>query len=407
MIRSILIDTGPLRTSRPFARLYAGSLAGGLGSALTQFAVLFQVWQLTGSPVATGLLALAGAIPVFGLTPLGGTLADRHDRTMIMRIVAAVNIVLVGVLIIQAFADWRQVWLLYAVVAAQGATGALGRPARDAILPLLVGRQQLAAARALTTLGWQLTALAGPALAGMITAGWGLRLCYAIDGVLTVIGLAGLIGLPRLQAMSIIAESQLRSMIGGVRLILAERPLLAAFGLDLALTLLAFPIALLPALNQGLGGDARSLGLLLSCLGVGGVLAGLCSGVITRADRPGATMTVAAMVWCAAVILLGLAPNLIIAAIAMISWGAADIWFGIPRGTLVQLVAPDDHRGRVAAANLLVGQGGPAIGDVRGGLLATVTGAGPALIIGGVCAAVAALALSWRLPEARRYRVSG
>lgn len=405
MIKSLLIDLRPLRTSPTFARLLVSTFAGGVGAALTQFALLLQVWQLTQSPVATGMLALFRAAPMFLLTPLGGTIADRCDRRTVMLVTTIANSAIVGMLVVQAFADWRQVWLLYVIAAAQGTAGAIGQPAREAVLPLLVTRDLLGAGRALTTLSWQLTALIGPALAGLITTTWGLRACYLINLGCAAIALIGILGLPSLHVTAP-RQPHLKAMADGLRLVLSRRPLRAAFGLDLALTVLAFPIALLPALNQHLGGDAQSLGLLMSCLGLGGIGAGLVSGMITRSDRPGATMAATAFIWCGAVIILGLAPNLIIAAIAMIIWGAADIWFGIPRSTLVQLVAPDEHRGRVAAANQLVAQGGPAIGDARGGLLAAAIGVGPALIIGGICAAGVSVVLTTLLPEARRYRVS-
>ncbi|MCX5065977.1 MFS transporter [Micromonospora lupini] len=405
MIRKLVVDLRPLRSSPAFARLYAGSLASGVGSAMTTFAVLFQIWQITHSPAATGLLALLRAIPLFVLTPLGGTLADRRDRRTIMFASSLANAFLVALLAVQALAGWRQVWLLYVVVVMQASVTSLGQPARQAILPLLVPRDQVAAARALNTLSWQLTALAGPVLAGVVVATWGLRSCYAIDVVSYVFGLIGIAGLPTLIANAP-PEPHLSAMLSSLKLVGRHRPLLSAFGIDMALTVLAFPIGLMPALNQSLGGDARTLGILMSCLGVGGVAAALASGGITRANRPGASMTVTAVLWCVAVVGLGLSPGLLAAYVCMIAWGAADILFGIPRGTLVQLASPDEHRGRIAAANGIVGNGGPAIGDARAGLLASAVGAGPALVFGGLCALAATLIVSWKLPEARSYEIT-
>jgi MFS family permease len=402
--RGIVVDLSPLRTSPAFRGLYLGSLASSLGTSLTRFAVLFQVWQLTHDPAATGLLGLLAALPLLLLAPLGGSLADRYDRRTLLLAAAAANAVVVAALAAQAVAEADSVLLVCGLVVAQGCVGALGSPAREAILPALVGPRQVAAARALTTLSWQLTALAGPAVAGLVTGQWGVRACYLLDVLSYLLGFLGILGLPRLLVHAP-PQPHLRAMVESLLLAVRSRPLLAAFSLDAGLTVLAFPIGLLPALNAHLAGTPQTLGYLMSSLAVGGVVVALCSGVVTRSARPGAAMYVVAFVWCAAVIALGLAATLPVAMAAMVLWGAADILVGIPRGTLVQLSAPDEHRGRLAAANQIVGQGGPALGDLRGGLLATAVGAGPALVVGGACAAVVTAVVARALPEARTFTV--
>lgn len=405
MIRAAVIDLTPLRVSPPFRRLYLGSMTSALGSKLTRFAVLFQVWEITRSPAATGVLGLLGAIPLFLLAPFGGTLADRTDRRTIMLLTTAGNAVVVAGLAAQALPTQGSIPLLYLLITAQGCLSALGSPAREAILPALVGPQQVAAARALNTFSWQFTLLAGPALAGLIAGHWGVRACYLFDLVSYLFGFLGLAGLPSIR-LNAAPQPHLRAIVDSVRLVVRHRPLLAAFSLDAALTALAFPVGLLPSLNAHLGGTAPTLGYLMSCLAIGGVGSTLISGTITSSARPGAVMYVVAFVWCAAVIALGLAPTIFIAMAAMVLWGATDILLGIPRGTLVQLATPEAHRGRLSAANQIVGQGGPALGDLRGGLIATATGAGPALALGGVCAALVTAIVSKKLPEARDFKVS-
>jgi MFS family permease len=402
VIRAAVIDLTPLRISPTFRRLYLGSMASSLGSSLTRFAVLFQVWEITRNPVATGTLALLGAIPLLLLAPFGGTMADRSDRRTIMLVTAAGNAVVVAALAAQALLVSDSTLLLYLLVTAQGCLSALGSPAREAILPTLVGPKQVAAARALNTFSWQFTLLAGPALAGLLAGHWGVRACYLVDLLSYLFGFLGIAGLPRIR-LNATPQPHLRAMVDGLGLAVRHRPLLAAFSLDAALTTLAFPIGLLPALNAHLGGTVSTLGYLMSCLAIGGVGSTLVSGTITNSASPGAAMYVMAFVWCAAVIALGLAPTMPIAMTAMMLWGAADILLGIPRGTLVQLTTPDAYRGRLSAANHIVGQGGPAIGDLRGGLLATTIGAGPALAIGGVCAALVTAVVAKKLPEARTF----
>jgi MFS family permease len=404
VIRRALIDLSPLRTNRAFARLYAGSAASGLGSAMTQFAILFQAWDLTRNPAATGMVAMLGALPAVVLMPVGGSLADRHDRRILLLLTTSGNTVVVLVLAAQAFAGSGSLALVYAMVVAQGCLTAVGAPAREAVLPTLVGAGQVGAARALGTLSWQATALAGPALAGLVTVAWGVQLCYVLDAVSFLLAFLGMAGLPRLVVRGP-ATPHLRGLVDGLRLIAANRPVRAAFALDAGLTVLAFPVALMPALNAHLGGTPRTLGYLMSCLALGGVGATLVSGSVTRARRPGAAMSAMAFIWCCAVVALGSAPTIPLAMMAMTAWGAADILLSVPRGTLVQLATPDPFLGRLAAANQIVGRGGPALGDARGGLLGAAIGVGPALVLGGISAALVTAVVARRLPEARTFTV--
>jgi hypothetical protein len=153
---------------------------------------------------------------------------------------------------------------------------------------------------------------------------------------------------------------------------------------DLLATVLAMPVSLFPAVNaERYGGSPRTLGLFLSAIAVGGMAAGAGSGLVTKARRAGAVMVVAACVWGAGLAAFGLAGPLWLALACLPVAGAADTVSVISRGTLVQLATDDAHRGRVSSVELVVGVGGPDLGNLRAGLVAGRTSPAAALVSGG------------------------
>jgi MFS family permease len=179
--------------------------------------------------------------------------------------------------------------------------------------------------------------------------------------------------------------------------------LAGAFLTDLIATVLAMPIALFPVVNaERFDGDPQTLGLFLSAIAVGGITAGLASGAVTRAGRPGLVMLVAAGVWGVALAAFGWAPSVWLALGCLAVAGAADTISVISRGALVQLATPDAYRGRVSAVEDIVGMAGPYLGNFRAGLVAGATTAGVAAISGGVLCVLGIAAVALTAPALRR-----
>ena len=258
---------------------------------MTSFAVVLQLWDLTRSSLAVGLLGLT-FVPVLFVGLLGGAVADTVDRRKLALVVSGCLMAVSAAFAAQAYAGLGQVWLLYALAMVQAVLQATAAPSRRTFMPRLVPPEQLTAAIALNTLSGRIVMLAGPALAGLIAAAWGVRACYAID---TVSFVASLYATARLPAMrppgrdasrpraSVRRRPSLGATAEGLRFI-GRRPLLvAAFLTDLDAMLLGLPVALFPALNAAhFGGSPRTLGLLNAAVGVGGLVP-RCS----RARPPG------------------------------------------------------------------------------------------------------------------------
>lgn len=401
-----ILDSRPLRSSPAFRWLWIGTTTTAFGQQLAVVAVLLQVWQLTGSPAWVGAIGLARAVPMIGCGLLGGVLADAYDRRRLALWATAGRALALALLAGQALAGLDSLPVVLGLVAAQAASAGLGAPAHRSFAPRLLPRDLVPAGIALTHLSFQAAMLGGPALAGLIAAGWGVAACYLTSAVAACVGwyaVARLPGLPPPAGEP--AGAPVTAMVAGLRLVTRHPVLRGAFVTDLAATLLAMPVALFPVVNQArFGGDPRTLGLFLSAVAVGGIAAGLTSGAITRHPRPGGVMLVAAAVWGAALAGFGLAAPLWLTLGCLAIAGAADTVSVISRGAIVQLATPDSHRGRVSAAEHLVGVAGPDLGNARGGLVAGLTSPALALVSGGLLCVLGVAAVAFRNPALRRYR---
>ncbi|MEV4063501.1 MFS transporter [Nonomuraea dietziae] len=407
--RDRLIDLRPLRSSRPFRDLWAGSSLASLGQQVAAVAVLFQVWQLTHSPLWTGAIGLATAAPLLLLGLVGGWLADAADRRTLVRLTTAGQVVTAVGLTAQAVAGNTSVLLLLALVAAQSGCAALGAPSRRTLPVLLLPAGQVAAGLALQNVAFQASMLAGPALAGVVLAQWGPPAAYALQAVACLASLVTTGGLPALPPQRTGARQETakrrRPARGGWRVILRRPTLWGSFATDVAATVLAMPIAIFPLINEiRFGGDPQTLGLFLSAIAVGGIGAGLLSGTVTRLRRAGLVQLLAATIWGLALAGFGLAGPLWTALGCLVLAGAADTVAVVTRGALVQLEAPDQYRGRVSSVEHVIGVAGPELGNFRGGLLASLTSAPVALAAGGVAAALTVAAIALVNRPLRDYR---
>src|ERR1700749_3553216 len=154
--KRLLADLGPLRESAAFRRLWIGSTLSSMGSALTYFAVMLQVYDLTRSPFAVGLIGVAQAVPTLAVGLLGGPLTDALDRRKLVLVTSSCLAVVSAALAAQAFAGLNQVWLLYLLVGVQFSISAVDRPARNTFPPSLLPPGRVTAGLALNQISFQL-----------------------------------------------------------------------------------------------------------------------------------------------------------------------------------------------------------------------------------------------------------
>jgi MFS family permease len=399
----VLLDLTPVRAVPVYRRLLFGQTVSGLGGQLTLVAVLYQVWESTRDPVWTGAVGMAHALPlmVFGL--FAGTMVDRRDRRRVYLVAMTGQAFCSLLLAVQAFFLDLPVTGLLAIVALQGCFGAATGPAARTFLPRLLPPEQLAAGLALTRIGFQTAMLVGPALGGLVLGAWGVGACYAVDAVTFCAALYGAFGLPAMRVDGVVSRP---GVLGGLAFLVREPVVRAALVTDLAATVLSMPISLFPLVNaERFGNDPRTLGLFFSAVAVGGVAASVLSGMFTRRARQGVVMLVGATAWGGALTAFGFAPSPWVGLGCLAVAGAADTVSVVARSTVVQLTTPNALLGRVAAAEQIVGQGGPEVGNLRGGLVAAATSGTFALVSGGLACVVLVVLIGAATPGLRRFRV--
>lgn len=405
--KRLLADISPLRGCAPFRRLWTGTTLSGLGTAMTTFAVPLQVYDITRSPFAVGATGVAQMVPTIAIGLLGGSLADAVDRRKLVIALGCCSAGVSGALAAQAFAGLRVVWLLYALVAAQASLSAISAPARQTFIPGLLSAEQLPAGLALNRLSFQIMLTVGPALAGLIAAvpALGLRTCYLADAVGFAASLYGVARLPALPRPANTGRPGPRAVAEGVQFILRSPMLAGAFLADLNATVFGLPVALFPAINaERFGGNPGTLGLFTAAIGAGGLVSVAFSGPIRHVVRQGRAMLYAVAIWGAAFAGFAVTRALWLTLVLLAIAGAADTFTVVFRGTIVQLATPDQLRGRVTAADYVVGAGGSQLGNLEAGALGSLTSPTISAFTGGLATIAGAVIIGLALPTFLRHR---
>jgi predicted MFS family arabinose efflux permease len=292
--------------------------------------------------------------------------------------------------------------VVLALVAAQSSFAAIGAPASGVFVPRLLPKDQVAAGLALNQVTGQTMMLLGPAVAGVVLGWWGIGVCYLLDALSFAASFYGAFGLPPLPPEGEPSRAGLHGVLDGLRFLAGHKAVRGALITDLAATVLAMPVSLFPLINaERFGDDPRTLGLFLSALAVGGVLATALSGPVTRLARPGPVMLCGAAGWGAALACFGLMTNPWAGLGLLALAGAADATSVVSRSTIVQTRTPDALLGRVTAAEQIIGQAGPNLGNLRGGLIAGWTSGATALVTGGLLCVLAVTCVGASTPELR------
>lgn len=409
--RGWALDTTPLR-NRAYRRVFGGVAVTMLGQQMTLVAVPYQVYELTGSSLMVGLTSVVALVPlvVFGL--LGGAIADAMDRRLLMLISSTGAAVTSALLAVQALLPGDgHVSVLWVLAAAVSGFAAVNQPARSAVIPALVGRDQVAAANALAMTVRQAGVIVGPLLAGLLIGLGDLSIVYTIDALGFVAAVLLLRGLPPLPPEGVSGPLRLGAAVRGVgegfAFLRTQPVLLMTFVVDVIAMLFAWPQAVFPELSQTVyRGDANSLGWLFAGVSIGSLLMGLTSGWVSRVDRQGAVVLAAIAVWGVAIIGFGLASTLWLAVLCLAVAGAGDMVSAVLRSAMLQTAAPDEMRGRMQGVFIVVVAGGPRLGDLRAGLMASSVGVTAAMVSGGVVIVVAMAVVAVAVPSFWLFRAS-
>lgn len=403
LVTRLALDTTPLRESRAFRRLWLGQGVAFVGWRMTTVAIPYQVYDLTGSSLAVGLVALTQFVPLVTFTLVGGTIADVLDRRRLLLFSnGAVLLTFVG-LIANAAVSRPQLWACFALSFLSWSAFSLGAGATRSITPRLVPREQFTAAAALSGLTGQLASVVGPAVAGVLIGVVGLEWTYVAALVGAVAGLWSVALLPAMVPAAEGAALTARSLLEGFRYIAAQQVILAFFLIDTLAMVFGMPMALFPALADRVFGDPAVVGYLFAAPSAGAVLASLLSGWAVQIARQGVAIVVAVLAWGGAITLFGFADELWLALLLLALAGAADQISAIFRGTIVLTQTPDHLRGRVSGIEFAQVAGTAALGNVEAGLVASLVSVRFSIVSGGIACIVATVLVALLLPSLLRF----
>jgi len=401
------MDFRPLVRHRDYRWLYAAQFVSVIGSMVTYVALPYQVYRLTGSSFAVGLLGVAELVPLLLTAFIGGALADALDRR---RVVLATDVGLAvgcALLTANALLPRPRVWPLFLAAALMSALNGLQRPSLEAITPRLLSKDELAAAASLQTLRGSTAMIVGPALGGMLIASVGLASTYVVDLLtyaFSFFAVRRIGGLPPPEGSEAPSLAGLRE---GFRYARSRQELIGTYVVDFVAMVFGMPLALFPALSEHLGG-ARALGYLYAAPALGALAASLTSFWTRRVQRHGRAVMLAAAVWGLAIVAFGLVSGLTAAVLCLALAGGADAVSGMFRMTLWNQTIPDALRGRLAGIEMVSYMSGPLLGHVEAGGVAALFGVRASVISGGVLCVVGVLACGALLPlfmayDARRF----
>ncbi len=396
--------TALLRIPEVRALLGARGLAA-LGMSAVATVVAFQVWELTGEPLALGILGLVEAIPALGLMLFGGHVADRRDRRsviLVTGVLLALGTLALAIMSLQP----ESIGLggILAVVFLIGVAAGFERPALTAFETQVIPIEQATQGASWTGSMWTGGAIVGPALAGVAIAFLGIPATYLLVAVLMAVAVLLVTRISRKpMPQPEEGEGVIESLTSGVRYVMKHQVLLASMALDLFAVFFGGAIALLPVFASDiLGVGPIGLGLLRTAPSVGALLAMLATARIPPKRRAGPILLVCVAIFGVSMLVFGLSTSFILSMGALFVAGLADGVSVVIRIVIVRVESPEAMRGRIASVNHVFIGASNELGAFESGVAATLLGVVPSVIAGGLVTLGIVAVVAWLAPELRR-----
>ncbi|HEX4439398.1 MAG TPA: MFS transporter [Thermoanaerobaculia bacterium] len=403
---------------RDYRRLIASQLLSLTGSQMQVVAINWHVYLLTRSPLALGFVGLTRVVPIVIFSLWGGVVADRFDRRRVMLLTQiGMTVVALGLAIV-THAGIEKLWMLYALNALSASAVAFDGPSRQALIPRLVPPEDLPGALSLNLSVFQASLIGGPALAGLLIAHHpgtaptaGLSLIYFINAISFMAVIFALVtmhtsGAPeptegKVQMGEALAE--------GLRFVFTTPLMVWTMGLDFLATFFSGATSLLPIFaDQVLHVGAKGYGILAAAPAVGALAGALYLSVRPLPARQGRIFLWSVAIYGAATVVFGLSRGFWLTLVALAMVGLADAISTVIRQTLRQFITPDRLRGRMTSINMIFFMGGPQLGELEAGFVAslfasTVIGVTVSVVSGGALTVLITAGIAAAAPMLRAY----
>ena len=381
---------------RDFALFWFSLVAESFALQMAFVAIGWQVYSIRGNPLDLGLVGLAEFLPLLLLALPAGQLADKVPRRSLLVVMLGLNLVVLSGLLAITVADTGRVWPYFALAFTQGVGSAIGAPAGRALTPSLVPREILVSALAQRSIGFQLSAVVGPAAGGILLA-IEPELVYVVGIALAFVALGCVLAMRSGRTPASHGAVGLGEVLAGVRLIRRTKVLFGAISLDLFAVLFGGAVALLPVFAKDiLEVGPTGLGLLRTSPAVGSLVAALLIARFPIRRHAGRTLFLVVAGFGASIVVFGLSRSMWLSMLALAVGAGLDMVSVVLRSTILPLVTPDELRGRVTAVEMVFISASNELGAFESGVAAALIGAVPAVVLGGAVTMVVAAAW-WKL----------
>lgn len=390
-----------------YRRWFVGQVLSLAGTWMQSVAQGWLVYQLTGSSLALGVITAAGTVPTIVLMLPAGAITDRVSKRRLLMLTQVVMMISALILAALTWLDKLQVWEIAALAALSGIAQSFDAPARLAITPQLVeDRADLQNAIAMNAMMFNLARVVGPAIGGLILAGMGAAWCFLINGLsflAVLIALAGMklphdVGKPR-------GDRRILAEIGdGLRFVWQQQVVRALviligvtslFGLSYAVLLPAYASDVLKV-------DAKGYGLLNAAVGIGALAGSLAVASLSRWKSKGLQLTVGSLAFPLALLVFAATRSYPLALLCLAGAGMSFVVQNATGNTMIQLLAPDELRGRVMSVYTLFFFGATPVGAMLAGGVAQQWNATAAILLGAGVTLAFTLSLVFFVPAVRR-----
>lgn len=377
---------------RDFRIYFIGHFISVTGLWMQRIAQAWLVLEITGSGTAMGFATALQFVPIWFVAPMGGLLADRLSRRrvlLITNICAGVVALTQGILVTTGMVE---LWMVYAMAFGLGIVGSIDNPTRQAFVNDLVGHDRITNAVGINMVLVNIARVLGPAIAGLLIVTVGIGICFLIDAATYVAMITALLmirtgrdqprhGFPR-------TPGQIRE---GARYAWNEPRLRVPLLMIISISALAYQFEVtVPLLAKyAFGGDADMFGLMFAVMGVGAAAGGIY--VAARTERPAASLSNMAAWGGLALVVCGLAPNLLVALGGLVAVGGVMTAFLVEANSVVQLTSPPALLGRLLGLHALALLGVRPVSAPFMGWLAEVAGPRVPFLVGAAAAIATAL----------------
>ena len=389
-----------------FLYLWLGLLISIAGSQMQISALFWHIRILTGEPqpLALGGIGLARILPVIFFSFLGGPVADTLNRRRILFVTQSAMALVALVLALLTFTGHITIWYIYLLTAIQASAVAFDGPARQAMIPNIVPAEDLPSAFSMSSIAMNTGSIIGPALSGIVIVALGQGYTYFFNSVSFLAVILALILIGPVSQDSRKSGILLSAAMDGIRFIISRPIILSTMLMDFVATFFASANTMMPIVAKDiLKVGEIGYGWLSSAQAIGSVAAGVVVSQVQKLRKQGPTFLIAVVIFGATTMLFGASSAFGIAMLALILMGAADAVSTIIRNTIRQLNTPDHIRGRMTAINQIFFQGGPQLGEVESGIVASLFGVPAAIISGGIGCIIGAALIVLKWPQLRTY----